>query len=216
MSDHDRPPPPARITVALFDDCELVRRGLVEMLRPHGDRIAVVELDVDHDPEERVDVTFVDPYGGARLGCDRVASMARDPSFGRVAIYTWSLTAEQKDAVLAAGARGLVAKSIPSDELVDAVLEIVAGRDDVSRGFDLERTPGWTGHDFGFTLRESEVAALLANGLSNREIAVALWISLNTVKSHLKAIFQKITVTSRGQAMVRIAAGPDFVRRRSA
>ena len=41
MSDHDRPSPPRRITVALVNDYELVRRGLAEMLRPFRDRISM-------------------------------------------------------------------------------------------------------------------------------------------------------------------------------
>ena len=216
MSDHDRPSPARRITVALVNDYDLVLRGLAEMLRPFRDRIDVVELDVNRNPEFRVDLALFDPYGRARLGLDRVSSLTRDANVGRVAIYTWTMTAEQRAAVLAAGAHGIIAKSTTPDELVDALLEIVAGGEVVSSDFGIDTSVAWPGHDFGFTLRESEVAALLADGMSNKEIAVALWISQNTVKSHLKAIFQKITVTSRGQAMARIAGGPEFVRRRSA
>ena len=170
---------------------------------------------MNRNPESRVDLALFDPYGRARLGLDRVSSLTRDANVGRVAIYTWTMTAEQRDAVLAAGAHGIIAKSTTPDELADA-LEIVAGGEFVSSDFGVDTPPAWPGHDFGFTLRESDVAALLADGMSNKEIAVALWISQNTVKSHLKAIFQKITVTSRGQAMARIAGGPEYARRRSA
>ena len=217
MSGEDRGIPPLkRTTVALVNDYELVLRGIAEMLRPFRDRIDVVESDVDHNPQARVDIALFDPYGKTRLGLDRVASLTQDPNVGKVAIYTWSLTGDQRDAAIAAGARGIIAKSTPPEELVDALLAIASGGEFVSSQFGVDDVPPWPGHDFGLTLRESEVAALLTNGLSTKEIGIALWISENTVKSHLKAIFQKTAVTSRAQAMVRIANGPGFARRRIA
>jgi NarL family two-component system response regulator LiaR len=214
--EHGEAPPPRRMTIALVNDYELVVRGVAAMLRPFRERIDVVELDVAHNPESRVDLALFDPYGNARLGLDRVSSLARDSNVGRVAIYTWTLTGEQRDAALTAGARGIIAKSMPPEELVDAMFEIAAGDEFVSSEFGVDEGPPWPGHDFGLTLRESEVAALLADGLSNKEIAVALWISENTVKTHLKAIFQKTGVGSRTQAIARIASGPEFARRRIA
>ncbi len=211
-----RESPTRRMTIALVNDYELVLHGIAEMLRPFRDRIDVVELDVAHNPDQHVDVALFDPYGNARLGLDRVSSLTRDPKVGRVAIYTWTLTGEQRDAAIAAGADGVIAKSTPPDELVDALIAIAAGVDFVSSEFGTGKALPWPGQDFGLTLRESEVAALLVDGLSNREIAQALWISENTVKTHLKAIFQKTAVGSRAQAVVRIGNGPGFARRRSA
>ena len=202
--------------MALVNDYELVVRGIAEMLRPFRDRIDVVESDVDHNPEARVDIALFDPYGNTRLGLDRVASLTQDSNVAKVAVYTWNLRADQREAVIAAGASGIIAKSTPPSELVDALLTIAAGGEFVSSQFGLNDVPAWPGHDFGLTLRESEVAALLADGMSNKEIAMALWISENTVKTHLKAIFQKTAVSSRAQAMVRIANGPGFARRRIA
>jgi two-component system, NarL family, response regulator LiaR len=215
-SDDGEAPPPRRITVALVNDYELVVRGVAAMLRQFRERIDVVELDVAHNPDFRVDLALFDPYGNVRLGLDRVASLASDPNVGRVAIYTWTLTGEQRDAALAAGAHGIIAKSTPPDDLVDALFDIAGGGEFVSSEFGIGEGPPWPGHDFGLTLRESEVAALVADGLSNKEIAVALWISENTVKTHLKAVFLKTGVGSRTQAIARIASGPEFARRRIA
>jgi DNA-binding NarL/FixJ family response regulator len=205
-----------RTTIALVNDYELVLRGVAEILRPFRDQIDIVELDVDQNPDYRVDVALFDPYGHARLGLDRVASLARDSNVGAVAIYTWTLTAEQRDAAVAAGARGIIAKSTSPDAFADALLEIAAGGDFVSSEFGVEDALPWPGNEFGLTLRESEVAALLADGMSNKQIADSLWISENTVKTHLKAIFQKATVTSRAQAIVRINRDAEFARRRIA
>jgi predicted ArsR family transcriptional regulator len=54
----------------------------------------------------------------------------------------------------------------------------------------------------------------LAQGLRNRDIATALWVSENTVKTHLKSIFQKTAVTSRAEAIVRISKDQSFSPKR--
>ena len=187
--------------------------GVASMLRAFHDRIDVVELDIGENPHREVDVALFDTYGHGHLGVDRVASLVRDPHVGAIAVYTGQSTVEQRDAVLAAGARGLLAKSIDAAALARALLDIADGRQVVSEEFGDAEVPQWPGHKFGLTSRESEVAAFLAQGMSNKELASALWISENTVKTHLKSIFQKTTTTSRAQAIVRIADDAHFAAR---
>ena len=136
------------MAIALVNDYELVLRGIAEMLRPYSERIDVVELDVAHNPDHRVDVALFDPYGNAQLGLDRVSSLTRDPKVGSVAIYTWTLTTGQRDAAIAAGAHGVIAKSTPPDELVDALLEIAAG----GTVFRAIETPGHAPHHHAWWL----------------------------------------------------------------
>jgi NarL family two-component system response regulator LiaR len=204
------------LRVALVNDFELILRGLEALLGPFPDRVLVVELDVGGNPEHRVDIALFDTYGHARGGVDRVRSLAMDPGIGAVVAYTWSLAPERIDAILAAGARGGLSKSTPAEELLDALAAIDRGQTVVSPEIRRPRGCSWPGHDFGLTERESEVAAFLAAGLSNQEIADALFISVHTVKSHLKAIFQKTGVVSRTQAVARIGDDVDFRRVRQA
>jgi len=202
----------APIRVALVNDFELVLRGLEAVLERFADRIDVVELDVGTNPDHQVDVALFDTYGQPRGGVDRVRSLATDRRVGAVAVYVWQLPVEQVDAVLAAGARGVLAKSTPSDALADALIAISRGETVISPAFRSLGEPIWPGHDFGLTARESEVAAFLSEGMSNHEMAEALCISEHTVKSHLKSIFQKTGVTSRGHAVARITADSSFRR----
>lgn len=202
------------IRVALVNDYEIVLRGLESMLRPFADRIVVVELDVAQNPEYAVDVALFDTYGHPKLGLDRVAELARDPHVGAVAVYTWSFTPQRFDAARAAGARGVLAKSMPADALVDALLQIAQADDFVTAQFGRSVRQPWPGFELGLTLRESEVALFLAQGLRNRDIASALWVSENTVKTHLKSIFQKTSVTSRAEAIVRISSDQSFSPKR--
>ncbi len=198
--------------VAIVNDYDLVVRGLAALLDPFRDRIRVVELDVGRTPRKSVDVALFDTYGHPRNGPDRVRLLAGDLRIGAVVVYTWAITSEQCEAAVAAGARGVIAKSEPAEALVHALLAIADGDLVVSPIFRRPRGYTWPGHDFGLTARESEVAAFLGEGLSNRDMADALSISEHTVKSHLKAIFQKAGVGSRAQAVARIAADPRFRR----
>jgi DNA-binding NarL/FixJ family response regulator len=205
---------PGPIRVALVNDYEIVLLGLESMLRPFADRIVVVELDVARNPEQGVDVALFDTYGHPKLGLHRIAELARDPHVGAVAVYTWSFTPQRFDAARAAGARGVLAKSMPADALVDAILQIAQEDEFVTAQFGRSVRQPWPGFELGLTLRESEVALFLAQGLRNRDIASALWVSENTVKTHLKSIFQKTSVTSRAEAIVRISSDQSFSPKR--
>jgi DNA-binding NarL/FixJ family response regulator len=202
------------VRVALVNDYEIVLHGIESMLRPFADRIVVVELDVAQNPEHAVDVALFDTYGHPKLGLDRVVELARDPHVGAVVVYTWSFTPQRFDAARAAGARGVLAKSMPAEDLVDAILQIARDGEFVTAQFGRSVRQPWPGFELGLTLRESEVALFLAQGLRNRDIASALWVSENTVKTHLKSIFQKTSVTSRAEAIVRISGDQSFSPKR--
>jgi NarL family two-component system response regulator LiaR len=192
------------IQVALVNDAELVLRGLEAMLQPFSDRLTVTELDVHDNPGGNVEIAFFDTHGHPWGGVDRVHSLAGDTRVGAVVVYTWQLPPGQLDVVLAAGARGVLSKSIPAVDLADSLLAIDAGETIVSPAFRGPGDPERPGPDLDLTSRESDVAALLARGLSNREIAAALFISEHTVKTHLKSIFRKAGVASRARAIARI------------
>jgi DNA-binding NarL/FixJ family response regulator len=201
--------------VALVNDYEIVLRGVESMLRPFRDRIEVVEIDVERNPGCVVDVALFDTYGHPKLGLDRISSLARDPHVGAVAVYTWSFSPERFTAARAAGAKGLLAKSMSADALVEAIELLARDEEVVTTHFGRSVRQPWPGHDMGLTLRESEVAIFLAQGLRNRDIASALWVSENTVKTHLKSIFQKTSVTSRAEAIVRISRDASFTAKRN-
>ena len=198
--------------VAIVNDFEVIVRGIEGLLSPFNDQMQVTELDIGENPAARVDVALFDTYGHARGGVDRVRSLAADPRVGAVVVYTWGLPPGQLDAILAAGARGVLSKSGSAKTLADALLAIHGGEVVVSPTFSRPREHNWPGHNFRLSARESEVAVFLVQGLSNHEIGEALCISEHTVKSHLKSIFQKTGVTSRTQAIARISQEPAFRR----
>jgi two-component system, NarL family, response regulator LiaR len=205
-----------RLQVAIVNDYEVIVAGVRAMLSSRRHRVDVIELDVEQDPHHRVDIALFDTYGQPGLGLPRIRSMVHDNRVAAVAVYTWSLTPASRHAALQAGARGLIAKALPTQALVDALWAVADGQIVDTGGFRGAAQGPWPGSQWGLTARESETLALLAIGMANRSIAEALFVSENTVRAHLKAVFRKLSVTSRSQAVARALSDPGFVTRQPA
>ena len=200
-----------RLRLAIVNDYQLVVAGVRAMLSPYAHHIDVVELDVAQDPQHRVDVALFDTYGQPGLGLQRVASLAGSSHVGAVAVYCWSLTNASRTAALRAGARALIAKTLPVEKLVEGLQAVAAGDIVETGGFQSGLHGVWPGSRRGLTARESETLAMLTTGLQNRDIASALFVSENTVRTHLKAVFRKLGVNNRSQAVGRALSDPEFV-----
>lgn len=119
-------------------------------------------------------------------------------------VFTWDATPERVAAALKAGAAGVVSKTLSAEQLVDAVQRVHAGEivtpdADTSTGKVLGR---WPGDECGVTARESEVLALICQGLSNQAVSESMYLSVNTVKSYVRSLYRTINVTTRSQAVV--------------
>jgi DNA-binding NarL/FixJ family response regulator len=122
---------------------------------------------------------------------------------------------------LRAGARGYLTKDAGGDEIVRAVHSVLSGDAGLSPSIQrrlLERLsdpeppqPLPTEAPDGLTAREVEVLALIAEGLSNQEIARELHVSTATVKTHINNLFAKTGIKDRAQA-VRYAYAKGLVR----
>lgn len=194
--------PPARpVRLGVLDEAELVTHGLRGMLRAHGDRVALEVLtgpatgDVD-----RVDVVLCDPFSDLRP--DDASSLARlaDLQHSRVIVFTWNTTPSGIRRALEAGAHGYLAKTVTSEELVAAVE--AAHRGEPLPGGALLAGAAPSAYAFpGLSARESEVLALICRGLSNLEIAQELFVSVNSVKTYIRQVYQKAGVSRRTQAV---------------
>ena len=119
------------------------------------------------------------------------------------------------ESALAAGASGYLLKEEPADRIVDAVLDLRKGgapvsarvartlvervRADASRAQEAERERA----ALGLTPREQEVLALIARGDTDDGMAAAMGVSVHTVQSHVKSLYRKLDVHSRGEASRR-------------
>lgn len=201
------------LRVAVVNDYEVIVAGVAAMLADFGDRVEVVDGGAGGSPGSRLDVALFDTYALPDFGETDVARLAADDAIGAVVVYTNSLPPDEVSRLLAAGAAGCLNKSLGAADLLAELELIVAGETRVSAFEDLPEyalSDASPGAAWGLTYRESEVLALLARGLRNKEIGAALYIGTETVKSHLTSIFQKLEVSSRTQAIALALRSPDF------
>lgn len=193
------------IRVALVNDYEIVVAGVAALLAPHHDRVQVVEMVVGAPPAHgAVDVVLYDTFGQAQADHVVVEDLIPPGSTAKVVIYSWNLQETLLDRARSAGVAGYVSKSATAEELV-ATLERVHGGDQVFA----EADPGtptaelgrWPGQDVGLTARESEILALICQGLSNEEICGRAFVAMNTVKTHVRHVYRKLGVARRSQAV---------------
>lgn len=192
MSAPGSAPGPIRLTIV--NDYEIVVRGLAAMLAPFAERVAVVELETGGLPSARADIALFDTFAGRRHALERVDAMANDARIGKVVLYTWDLPPEFSTDIGKRAVDAVILKSTTGADLVDAL-------ERVHRGEVLGSATDQRGADEpALTERETEVLALLARGCSNREIARELYLSVDTVKTHVRKLFAKLGVSNRTQA----------------
>jgi DNA-binding NarL/FixJ family response regulator len=212
----------AAIGVLIVDDDVLTRVGLRTILDAEPD-IEVVAEAADgrtaHELAEELtpDVVLMDvrmrPMDGVEATQRIMGSRnGREQDRPRVIVLTTFDHDEYVFGALRAGASGFLLKRIRAEELVEAVRVVADGEalltPEVTRRLvaDFTNRPGAsTGavEDVDrLTPREREVLVLIACGLSNREIASWLTVSVETVKTHVKRIFTKLGLRDRAQAVV--------------
>lgn len=206
----------APIRIAIVNDYEIVVAGVATMLAPHQDRVTVVELDSGLPVMSRVDVILYDTFGQVQGDGVDLQDLVRD-SGARVVIFSWNVQPDLVDRAIRHGAAGYLSKGLKAEDVVAAIEAVYAGHVVVPADHaSVDRGHGvWPGREFGLTERESEVLALITQGLSNLEIAERSYLSINSVKTYIRTAYRKIGVTRRSQAVVwgmKHGFEPDRVR----
>jgi len=198
----------ATIRVVLTDDHPVVRAGLRAVVDAEGDMEVVDELATAEELVRRVgagleaDVVLLDlRFGEGRMGGAEAAREVVRLGGPPVLILTTYDSDQEILAAIEAGATGYLLKDAPTDELTAAIRAAAAGQ--VALGPSVQRrllgrmrAPG-----VSLSLRELEVLGLVAQGLSNDEVARELFLSKATVKSHLVHVYEKLGVDSRTAAV---------------
>ena len=197
------------IRVLLVDDHAVVRAGLRALLESQSDLTIVGEA---ADPESaidgaiktRPDVVLMDlNLGKGGSGADATAQLMELPEPPQVLVLTTYDTEADIMAAIGAGAAGYLLKDAPADEVFRAIRSIARGETVLAPAVaaTLVRRTGPTNHSL--TEREIEIVDLLAQGISNREIADRLIVSVATVKAHLSHIYTKLGVDTRAGAVAK-------------
>jgi DNA-binding NarL/FixJ family response regulator len=194
-----------KIKVMVVDDHPLMRVGVASIVNARSDMTVVAQTGTGEESvtlfaKHKPDVTLMDLRLPGMSGVEAILSIRSSHPRARFVVLTTYEGDADIHRALEAGAQGYVIKGMPYQTLVDALQKVhMGGRflpPPVARAL-ASRTP-----NSDLSAREQEVLSLLVRGNSNKDIASALGITEATVKCHVSAIFLRLNVSDRTQAVV--------------
>jgi NarL family two-component system response regulator LiaR len=202
--------------IMLADDHPLLRQALRDVLEKQPDFEVIAEASngeeaVKMTAEMLPDVVIMDISMPILNGLEATRQIKEDNPSVAVLVLTVHSDSEHILSILRAGAGGYLTKSVYGDEVIHAVRALVSGETVLSPAvsqqifkyaFQHSSRPKDLGTGNTLTSRELEVLHLAAKGISNKDIAQRLGLSLRTVKGYLAGLFQKLNVASRTEAVI--------------
>jgi DNA-binding NarL/FixJ family response regulator len=201
------------IRVFLVDDHEIVRRGVRELLEAEDDievvgEAGTVEQAIHRSAVSSPDVAVLDvqlPDGSGVEVCRELRSA--DPQLRCIMLTSFTDDEAMMDSVVA-GASGYLLKQVRGADIVDAVRRVAAGESLLDPGVTartierLRRSPDEDERLRGLTGQERRILDLLADGLTNRQIAEELFLAEKTVKNYVSNLLSKMGMSRRTEAAV--------------
>jgi DNA-binding NarL/FixJ family response regulator len=201
------------IKILIADDHKLFRQGLKSLMRTREDMVEVVGeaasgKEAKQLAEElRPDVILMDIYMPEGDGLQVTREIKKKYPNINVVMLTSSEDDEHLYEAVQLGASGYLLKSLDADELFNLLHGVMHGEAAMTRAMAkrllkriAKRTSDLEKGEETLTERELAVLRLIARGASNSEIGEKLFISVNTVKTHLRNILQKLKLDNRTQA----------------
>jgi DNA-binding NarL/FixJ family response regulator len=206
------------IRVMICDDHALFRRGLIMVLESEEGIEVVGEAEDGEEAVARVedlapDVVLMDVRMPRLSGIDATRKISEVVPATKILMLTVSDEEDDLYDAIKAGATGYLLKEISIEEVATAIRAVVSGQSLISPSMASKLLSEFTNlakkaderqavPSPRLTDRELEVLKLVAQGMSNREIATELYISENTVKNHVRNILEKLHLHSRMEAVV--------------
>jgi two-component system response regulator DegU len=202
------------IKVMIVDDHNLVREGLKAVFS-QGDEIEVVgeagsgEQAIEMVDQVKPDVILMDISMPGMNGIQATKAIRDKHPDSKIVILTMLDQEGYVYEAIKAGATGYMLKSTSSDELVNAIQTVNEGKALLHPDATAQLLKEFVSlaqnkaKDYGLSNREMEVLQLLSEGKTNKEIAKALWISEQTVKTHVAHIFDKLGTSDRTETVAQ-------------
>ncbi|HEY6526722.1 MAG TPA: response regulator transcription factor [Solirubrobacteraceae bacterium] len=202
-----------QLEVIVVDDHLAMRRGIELLLREAGFRIAGVAGTLEEArailSRRRFDVALLDAQLGPESSLGLVEDLLREDPASPIVLYTgYTGTDSMLHEAVRAGARGFVLKTSPAPRLADALRMVAAGgtyidpelAGQLAEGGEIQRLSA-------LSSRELEVLELLAEGLNGQMIAERLFLSPETVRTHVRNATSKLGARTRVQAVAMVVRG---------
>jgi two-component system, NarL family, response regulator len=204
----------AKIRIMLADDHEVVREGLAAILNRRETFEVIAEVGdgqaaVQTWQELKPDIGLLDLRMPKMEGLEAIRQIRAQDPLAKLIILTTYDGDEDIYQGLRAGAKGYLLKDTPREQIIEAIHAVLAGRTYIPSQVG-EKLASRVNTDT-LTDKELQILKQIADGLSNKQIAKALFISEGTVKFHSNSIYSKLGVTSRTEA-VKIATARGLIR----
>lgn len=205
----------SRTDLVVVDDHALFRRGLISLLSEMPDFQVVGEASNGREALQVVekakpDIILLDINMPVMNGIETLNEIRKLNPVPKVLMLTISQNDEDLISAIVAGANGYVLKNTEPETLRNTILQVMAGNsvlapEVTSRVFNAVRRSQSDRSRGLLSDREVEVLVCLARGQTTAQIAAVLFISENTVKTHIRHILEKMEVNNRAEAVARAA-----------
>lgn len=194
-----------KLRVIIADDHPSVRMGLIAVVNGEPDMIVVGEASngdeaFDQCSAQRADVVLMDLRMPGTGGLEAIAKMVAAGLPVRAVVLTSFDLDEDIVRALRAGAKAFLLKDSTRTEIADTIRKVYRGEQILSPRIQSQLGKRLQREEL--TQRELEVLQLLVKGHSNKEICAALFIAEDTVRSHMRTLFQKLGVNARTEAAI--------------
>ena len=201
--------------IVLVDDHNLVRSGMAALLRQDGRFDVVGEATNGLEALEKLrevpcDLLIIDLAMPRLGGIEVIEELRRRDKRIRILVLSMYDDAQFAARAIKNGANGYLLKHAMDGELFDAIEQVLAGDEFISESIDREAFLEFTFDDFELTSREKEVLQLIAEGMTNSEIANDLFISPHTVTRHRANLMKKLNVHNRVE-LVKVASSRGLI-----
>ena len=194
-----------QIKLIVVDDHPTFRMGLVALVGSQPDMTVLAEAGdgstaIDLYRQKKPDVMLMDLRMPGMGGVETILALLNEFPAAKVIVVTTYDLDEDIYRAIQAGAKSYLLKDMPREEVTETIRAVHRGKHKLPPGV-LSRLEQRARRE-DLTVREMEILQLIVKGRSNKEISSALFISEDTVKYHLKALFMKLGVQDRTEAAI--------------
>ncbi|MBI2429171.1 MAG: response regulator transcription factor [Ignavibacteriales bacterium] len=202
------------ITVSVVEDNDALREGWGVLLKGSPGFTCIgayssAEEALEKIPSNIPDVILMDINLPGISGVDCVKKLKKNLPAISIIMITVHEDSEQVFEALKAGANGYLVKRTPPAKILEAIDDVLKGGSPMSSQIarlvvqSFQNPPAINDETAALTTREQEILALLAKGFRYKEIGESLFISTETVRGHLRHIYEKLSVRSRTEAVLK-------------